>query len=261
MMLTDDQKGFFDAFGFLALPGLLTRDEAATMERESEEIMAEARGGSAFDGRKWQPVQPFFERRPFLRSLIGDDRIHGIAEGLLGPDYFLIGTEGNLHVGDTPWHGGGGSSHILPHVKIAFYLEPLTADSGALRLIPGSHRGDFAERLAPISHRIDDDDVQVFGVSQPEVPAFVVETEPGDVLVFTEDTYHGAWGGRPGRHQHAMSFQQVPRTDEQWALVQSSYDTMNFGYHPTRTNVESPDPRVRKLVAPLLERGYDVLDV
>ena len=30
---------------------------------------------------------------------------------------------------------------------------------------------------------------------------------------------------------------------------------------PTRTNVESPDPRVRKLVAPLLERGYDVLDV
>ncbi len=36
---------------------------------------------------------------------------------------------------------------------------------------------------------------------------------------------------------------------------------MNFGYHPTRTNVESPNPRVRKLVAPLLERGYDVLDV
>ena len=113
-MLTDDQKQFFDAFGFLALPGLLTRVEAATMERESEEIMAEARGGTAFDGRKWQPVQPFFERRPFLRSLIGDDRILGIAEGLLGPDYFLIGTEGNLHVGDTPWHGGGARPAFCP---------------------------------------------------------------------------------------------------------------------------------------------------
>ena len=87
-MLTDDQKRFFDAFGFLALPALLTRDEAATMERESEEIMAEARGGGAFDGRKWQPVQPFFERRPFLGSLIGDDRIHGHRRGAARPRLF-----------------------------------------------------------------------------------------------------------------------------------------------------------------------------
>ena len=26
------------------------------------------------------------------------------------------------------------------HIKIAFYLDPLTADSGSLRVIPGSHR-------------------------------------------------------------------------------------------------------------------------
>ncbi len=260
-MLTQEQKRFFEAFGFLKLPGLLSVEEAATMERESEEIMADARGGGAFDGEKWQPVQPFFERRPFMRSLIGDVRILGIAEGLLGPDFFLIGTEGNLHVGDTPWHGGGDGFQILPNVKIAFYLEPLTAATGALRLIPGSHRGDFAVRLKPISDRIDDPDVKVFGVSQPDVPAYVAETQPGDVLVFAEDTYHSAWGGRSGRHQHAMSFQQVPRNEEQMALVQRNYDKMNFSYHPTRSNVESTDPRVRKLVAPLLEWGFNVLDV
>ena len=126
------------------------------MLRESDDIMEEVRGGSAFDGRKWQAVQPFFERRPFLHSLIIDPRILGIAEGLLGPDIFLDVTEGNLHVGDTPWHGGGNDAEILPHVKIGFYLEPLTRETGALRFIPGSHRGNFSERLNRISQRIDD---------------------------------------------------------------------------------------------------------
>ena len=60
--------------------------------------MEEVRGGSALP-------------RPFLI----DPRILGIAEGLLGD--ILDVTEGNLHVGDTPWHGGGNDAEILPHVE------------------------------------------------------------------------------------------------------------------------------------------------
>ena len=163
MELTSDQKDFFETFGFLIFRQLLSPDEVATMLRESDDIMAEVRGGAAYDGSKWQAVQPFFERRPFLHSLIIDPRILGIAEGLLGPDIFLDVTEGNLHVGDTPWHGGGNDSEILPHVKIGFYLEPLTREAGALRFIPGSHKGDFSERLNRISRRIDDPDARVWG--------------------------------------------------------------------------------------------------
>ena len=142
MELTGDQKDFFETFGFLVFRQLLSLDEVATMLRESDDIMEEVRGGSAFDGRKWQAVQPFFERRPFLHSLIIDPRILGIAEGLLGPDIFLDVTEGNLHVGDTPWHGGGNDAEILPHVKIGFYLEPLTKEDGRAAVHPRLSQGE-----------------------------------------------------------------------------------------------------------------------
>ena len=41
-----------------------------------------------------------------MASLMSDDRIYGIGEDLLGPDFVLDGTEGHQHVGDTHWHGG-----------------------------------------------------------------------------------------------------------------------------------------------------------
>ena len=257
MELSDDQKDFFETFGFLAVRQLLSADEVATMLRESNEIMEEVRGGSAFDGVKRQAVQPFFERRPFLHSLIADPRILGIAEGLLGPEIFLNVTEGNLHVGDTAWHGGSGSAEVLPSVKIAFYLEPLTRETGALRFIPGSHKGDFSERLNRISQRIDDADARVWGVPLDEVPSYAVETTPGDVVAFKENTYHGAFGGHAGRHQHAINYFQKPKTEEQIALLRSYYEEMTYSFHPVVQNLEHEDPRMRALQADMVEWGFE----
>ena len=179
--------------------------------------MEEVRGGSAFDGRSGRLSNRSSSDGPFCTALIIDPRILGIAEGLLGPDIFLDVTEGNLHVGDTPWHGGGNDAEILPHVKIGFYLEPLTRETGALRFIPGSHKGDFSERLNRISQRIDDPEARVWGVPLDEVPSYAVETTPGDVVAFKENTYHGAFGGHAGRHQHAINYFQKPKTEEQIA--------------------------------------------
>ena len=185
------------------------------MLRESNEIMEEVRGGSAFDGVKRQAVQPFFERRPFLHSLIADPRILGIAEGLLGPEIFLNVTEGNLHVGDTAWHGGSGSAEVLPSVKIAFYLETLSKENGALRFIPGSHKGEFSNRLGRIQTRRTIRTARSGACSPDELPAATPSRRrPGDVLAFKEDTYHSAWGGRAGRHQHAINYlrpKELPR--------------------------------------------------
>ena len=257
MELTGDQKDFFETFGFLVFRQLLSLDEVATMLRESDDIMEEVRGGSAFDGRKWQAVQPFFERRPFLHSLIIDPRILGIAEGLLGPDIFLDVTEGNLHVGDTPWHGGGNDAEILPHVKIGFYLEPLTKETGALRFIPGSHKGEFSNRLGRIRDQVEDPYGKVWGVSPDELPAYAVETTPGDVLAFKEDTYHSAWGGRAGRHQHAINYTRVPKTGEEFAHVRRAYERMTYSYHPVVQNLEHENPRLRALQQPMVEWGFE----
>ena len=256
MELTCNQKDFFETFGFLAVRQLLSADEVATMLRESDDIMEEVRGSAALDGRKWQAVQPFFERRPFLHSLIVDPRILGIAEGLLGPDIFLNVTEGNLHVGDTAWHGGSGSAEALSSVKIAFYLEPLSKENGALRFIPGSHKGGFSERLNRISQRIDDPEARVWGVPLDEVPSYAVDTTPGDVVAFKEDTYHSAWGGRAGRHQHAINYTRVPKTGEEFAHVRRAYERMTYSYHPVVQNLEHENPRLRALQQPMVEWGF-----
>ena len=104
-MLSEDERLFFSAFGYLVLRGVFTAEEIATIKRESDEIFREGLGVKLATGRA--ALQPFFERRPFMAGLAADDRIYSIGEDLLGPEFFLIGTEGNLHAGDTLWHGAG----------------------------------------------------------------------------------------------------------------------------------------------------------
>ena len=75
-MLTAEQIAHYEVFGFVVLKHLFTVDEVAIMKREAEEIFEEARGGRSFAGDQTEYVQPFFERRPFLFSLLDDDRIY-----------------------------------------------------------------------------------------------------------------------------------------------------------------------------------------
>ena len=114
-MLTAQQIAHYNTFGFLVLKQLFNADEAAIIEREAEEIFAESQPPDVPDMHRG--VQPFLERKPFLSTLPDDDRIYNIGVGLVGPDFVLEGTEGHLHSGDTPWHGGlltEGFPHHIP---------------------------------------------------------------------------------------------------------------------------------------------------
>ena len=138
-MLSKEQVTHFETFGFLVLRNVLSLDEVDIMIKESEEIFSELRQGKPFTAQEREAVQPFFERKPFLHSLLADDRVYSIGESILGSDFMLVVTEGNLHVGDTPWHAGE-EARVLRTVKIGFYLEPLTINTGSLRVIPGTHK-------------------------------------------------------------------------------------------------------------------------
>ena len=259
-MLTNEQMAHFEAFGFLVLRQVLRRDEIATILREANEILDEDRDGRPFTGEKRQAIIPFFERRPFLAQLPADDRIYGIAESLLGTDFFLVGTEGNLHVGDTAWHGIGKSPEVLPQIKIALYLERLTSATGSLRIIPGSHRPEFGGLLEEVQ-KIGDPDRLLFGVSQRDLPCVVVQTEPGDLIVFTEKVHHASFGGRPGRQQHAVTFMSNPRTEDEVAFLQDLYSRRKFSFHPPESYVNSNNQRLRRIVKPLVEMGFEPLPV
>src|SRR5205823_1713824 len=108
---------------------------------------------------------------------LDDPRILGIASSLLGDDFNYMGSDGNFYVGDTGWHSDGWHTDIR-HIKLALYLDPLTRDTGCLRVIPGSHHvGDvYAERLQQEVGKSRD----LFGIEGSEVPAVALETQPGD---------------------------------------------------------------------------------
>ena len=171
-MLTPGQIAHFETFGFVVLSQHFTPEEVAIMKQESDELFDEVRGGTRFTGEKWEPVQPFFERRPFMSRVPEDDRIYNIGVDLLGPDFILEVTEGNLHVGDTPWHGDPPDEASIRHPKITFYTEPVTRETGCLRVIPGSHRNGPPDAYDTLRNANYDPDFRPFGLAPSEVPSY-----------------------------------------------------------------------------------------
>jgi ectoine hydroxylase-related dioxygenase (phytanoyl-CoA dioxygenase family) len=133
-----------------------------------------------------------------------DPRILEIANKLLGKDFNYMGSDGNYYVGDTGWHSDGGHAAGAPqHLKIAFYLDPLTRDSGALRVIPGSHRNgegyatDLQGHIRQSSEH--------WGIEGHDVPAIALETQPGDIVCFNHNTKHAAFGGNQYRRMFTIN--------------------------------------------------------
>lgn len=144
MNLSDQQLAFFQTFGYLAFPGLF-RDEITTITEVFEEVWQEHGGGHAgrpHDGQARSALAQFIDRDARLCALLDDPRTIGIASGLLGDDFNFSGSDGNYYVGDTGWHSDGWHRNGILHIKMALYLDPVTAETGCLRVIPGSFQPD-----------------------------------------------------------------------------------------------------------------------
>ena len=144
-------------------------------------------------------------------GLIDDPRIAGPVASILGDDYNYAASDGNYYVGDTKWHSDHHLDTPFHSVKIAFYLDPVTRDTGCLRLIPGSFRhGDaFADALhavVPIS--AENRSREVWGIHGSEVPALAIESQPGDMVLFNHKTKHSAWGGSSKRRMFTYNFEE-----------------------------------------------------
>lgn len=204
--LTPQQLAQFDTFGYLGFPGLLADKADAIIDAFGAvwDMHGGGHNGKPHDGKARSVVVQFLDQSEYLCTLLDDPRIHDIVASILGDDFNYMGSDGNFYVGDTRWHSDGyGGRGGLKHIKIAFYLDPLTRDTGALRVIPGSHRiGDvFSEQLQRDAAKSED----IWGISGNQVPALALETQPGDVLVFNHDIKHSAWGGSTHRRMFTMN--------------------------------------------------------
>ena len=207
-MLTDSQLTQFEVFGFLVLRGLLTPEETDKAGADFDLGLARATDGMERGGIRgqlnWSNLGP---ETPFLASLLEDERFYGAAQQILGKD--AVGyssnansfdgdrTEWHPDVGDLDWHG----------IKFGFYLQPLDRDSGALRLIPGSQRSPFHDELFAMGLKGDESPyLKKARLSINDVPAYVWESEPTDMIAFNNRTWHASWGGSGDRRQVNVSY-------------------------------------------------------
>ena len=202
--LTSQQLAFFETYGYLGLPDLMA-DRIEEITNAFESVWAERGGGhygQKHDDRRRSCIVPFIDQHEVLCTLLDDPRILGIATGLLGDDFNYITSDGNYYAGDTGWHSDGWHQEIR-HIKLAFYLDPLTRDTGCLRVIPGSHHtGDvYANTL----HRSVGKSQELFGLHGRDLPAVALETNPGDVVLFNHNTKHAAFGGGSRRRMFTIN--------------------------------------------------------
>ncbi len=218
--LTESQLRFFRTFGFIKLPGFYA-DEIAQISEGFDEVFAATAEpfvyGDDFHltehegyGDKPRMIIPkIVDQTPKLSWLRDDPRLRAIVESILGTDVTYMESDGNLFHCDVHWHVDTfGTTNDLENIKVYFYLDHLTSESGALRMVPGSAfpTDTFAKTVGaglytPERCR------ETFGVEPDEIPAVPIDIVPGDLLIGRYTTWHASFGGNPNRRLFTMNFQ------------------------------------------------------
>ncbi|GAB5450188.1 MAG: hypothetical protein Hals2KO_05160 [Halioglobus sp.] len=210
--LSASQLRFFHTFGYLLLPGRV-RDGLDELCRAFDEVMADPDNGGTqldyADGDRLM-VPAILERHPVLQALKSDARITAIPDSLIGDNWDYAESSGDVMQCETTWHRDVYHSPLQQfHIKLLFYLDPLTADNGALRVLPGTHyyQDSYVKKVLSgqgFPDRMED----VFGIPADALPATPIETQPGDVIVLNFRTVHASFAGSEKRRLLNMNYRE-----------------------------------------------------
>lgn len=210
-MLSDEQIDHFKIFGFVVLRQLLSPEETRTIQAEFERgrvatLKSAPNAGSA-SLTQWSNLKP---ESPFIAGLLEDPRFCGAAEQLLGDDCVAVYTNSNRRGGDTHWHPDTPDPSIRGF-KFTTYLRSLSADTGALRVVPGSHVRPFHDEVSRA--------IETCRLALADVPFHVCAVEPGDVIAFDMRLFHAAKDPSEDRRQLTFCYLADPETPEERKAV------------------------------------------
>ena len=269
--LSREQVAQFQAFGHLHLPSVFTPAEVTAMRRDMEAVCTELLGRRPTEEDHINQ-QPFCELSPALTPLVADGRILGPVEALLGESYLWAGSTGmwgfsEEGLEDHLWHAdSGGASEGWADdprpalfIKAFIYLDKQTRDTGALRVLPGSHRGAYHRRLLGFNDtnrkherrerqrreegRPDGDSPPLFfGTPGRDLPCHVVESNPGDLVLATPWCFHAVYGKVPPRRTIILKF----LVADIWEGELARRGSLERVLHPSL--LASEDAAIRRLV-------------
>jgi hypothetical protein len=199
----------FQTFGFVALRGAF---DPWPLSRELDEALSNAAFAPA-----WGPHEMRFGYAPMMTartpaSLRLLDRLEAVAIELLGGPVVPTRAKGVRYSGDTPWHVDSEDANVAS-VGFAAYLEPLRAETGALRVLPGSHRARYSADIRAAGST---------GLPAGALPSHVVSTDPGDVVAFDEHLFHASAGGAV-RGQWRLDYVTEPEDEDGAARVKAYF--------------------------------------
>ena len=196
MQITDQQVRFFETYGYLKLTQAF-RDDIDWITSEFEQVFVDRK--MVHDGTKRSSIVPFIDQREKLCTLMDHPAIVNTASALIGDDFNYLGGDGNYYSGETAWHTDGFHT-VGQYIKMAFYLDPVRAATGALRVVPGSHQIDTKwEGRHPSKAE------ELYGIHPREMPAQALETDPGDLLIFNHNIMHASFGGSQFRRMFTLN--------------------------------------------------------
>ena len=166
-VLTQDQIDFYNENGYLLIPGLLSREEAAAYRAETHALAErlsqirniDATWGSAKEAgmgamtslQHCHDVQ--FQSAAFSR-LIVDERFTSVAAGIIGPNVQLHHTKMFIKPSEKgspfPMHQ---DAPFFPHdnhsmIAAIFHFDDAPLEKGCLRVVPGSHKLGLLPHIA-----------------------------------------------------------------------------------------------------------------
>ncbi|WP_235558190.1 phytanoyl-CoA dioxygenase family protein [Sphaerimonospora mesophila] len=231
-MVTQQQVDFFRLFGYLPLTGFFDAAELAVIEKEYALGHAAASKvySSAIGVRGQMSWSNMREETPYLSNALESDKLRSAAEALLSPEAVGVMSNGNVFSGNlTEWHADT-SVPDFHSLKFVAYLDPVDGQSGALRVLPGSHKDPWHDELIAISLK---EKLNTAGNPENEaaaartrfniqdVPAQICATRPGDVIAFDLRVWHASWNGFPNRRMCSFTYFDVPRNEAQEYAIRS----------------------------------------
>lgn len=221
-MLSQEQKQFFHANGYLLLENLLSSAELAEARSQMNTLLthrAEAPHGVGFSmepadsGQNWpiDPVNPECVWMLFDTPLAGDWWLQNIRDPrIIGAMSDLLGPNINFHNGKARIKPPGYGSHqgwhqdfpyerhTSPDMAAAiFYLDDTAVGASATEVIPGSHlKGEWKHDEHTL---IPDADVQAFGT----VPA-ALSVKAGSAVIIHVLVVHRATPNHTSQNRSAI---------------------------------------------------------
>lgn len=179
--------------GYAIIPDLLPASELAALEADLEaDFSATPFGDGDFYGHRTKRFGSLLRRSTRAASLVLEPTVLALARQILAPAceriQLNVAQAIEIHPGEIEqfphcdhdmWAGAKGSHEYL--VNVMWPLSPFTAENGATRIYPGSHRQTI-ETLEDLGEPI------------------AAECGPGSAICFLGSTVHGAG---PNRSQSA----------------------------------------------------------